>query len=77
MMRGMRAIEAEFENGLLKPIEPLPLRQGERVSLVVLRKADPKRWDLEKLALKTREDDEFARAGLDDWVKQLEVEDGV
>jgi predicted DNA-binding antitoxin AbrB/MazE fold protein len=77
MMQGMRAIEAEFENGFLKPTQPLPLRPGERVSLVVLRKADPQRWNLQKLAVTTREDDELAGAGLGDWVAQLESEDSV
>jgi predicted DNA-binding antitoxin AbrB/MazE fold protein len=76
-MHGMRAIEAEFEDGFLKPTQPLPLRPGERVSLVMLRKADPQRWNLQKLAVTTREDDELAGAGLGDWVDQLESEDSV
>lgn len=77
MMQVMRAIEAEFENGFLKLTQPLPLRPGERVSLVVLRKADPQRWNLQKLAVTTHEDDELARAGLGEWVEQLESEDSV
>lgn len=73
----MRAIEAEFQNGILKPTQPLPLRAGERVNLVVLRKADPDRWDLQKLAMTNYEDAELSKAGLDDWAKRLDLEDDV
>jgi predicted DNA-binding antitoxin AbrB/MazE fold protein len=77
IIHSMRAIEAEFEDGFLKPTQPLPLRPGERVSLVVMRKVDPQRWNLQKLAVTTPEDDELASAGLGDWVEQLESEDSV
>ncbi len=76
-MHAMRAIEAEFENGFLKPTQPLPLRPGERVNLVVIRKADPNRWNLEKLAHGNHEDVELASAGLDDWSKRLDREDNI
>jgi hypothetical protein len=35
---------------MLKPSTPLALRPGERVHLIVMRQADPKRWDLSRLA---------------------------
>ena len=76
-MQNMRAIEAQFEDGLLKPTEPLPLRPGERVRLIVLRRPDPKRWDLLKLAATTDEDLELTEAGLDWWAEQLDSEDKV
>ena len=75
MMQGMRAIEARFEDGLLRPAEPLPLRPGERVNLIVIRRPDPKRWDLDKLATTGSEDLELAEAGLDEWTKRLDSED--
>lgn len=71
----MRAIEAEFEDGFLKPIQPLPLRPGERVNVVVLRKPDPKRWDLDKLAAMADEDLELAQTGLDEWATRLDAEE--
>ena len=76
-MQNMRAIEAQFEDGLLKPTEPLPLRPGERVRLIVLRGPDPKRWDLHKLAAMTEEELELTEAGLDWWAEQLDSEDKV
>ena len=47
---GMRPVEALYENGLLRPAKPLNLRPGERVGLIVVRQADPSRWDLARLA---------------------------
>lgn len=37
----MRHVEAQYEEGLLKPKTGLALRPGERVSLIVLRHTDP------------------------------------
>jgi predicted DNA-binding antitoxin AbrB/MazE fold protein len=31
-------IHATYENGILKPAEPLPLKQHERVQVIVIRK---------------------------------------
>jgi len=46
----MRPVEALYENGLLRPAKPLNLRPGERVGVIVVRQADPSRWDLVRLA---------------------------
>ena len=46
----MRQSEALYEKGLLRPTMPLALRPGERVTLLAVRQADPKRWNLERLA---------------------------
>jgi lipopolysaccharide/colanic/teichoic acid biosynthesis glycosyltransferase len=46
----MRSVEARYEDGVLKPTEPLNLKPGERVRLVVLRRSDPSRWNLARLA---------------------------
>jgi len=40
---GSRAVEAEYEKGMLKPSPPLALRPGERVHLIVMRQPDAKR----------------------------------
>ena len=52
----MRLIDASYEDGSLKLDKPLPLRAGERVAVVVVRKPDPSRWDLARLAATGRED---------------------
>lgn len=74
-MTFMRPIEARYENGLLKPETPLTLRPGERVALIVVRRPDPKRWDLERLA-KSGADEELALSeqGLAEWADALDAE---
>jgi predicted DNA-binding antitoxin AbrB/MazE fold protein len=71
----MRPVEARYEEGVLKPAEPLPLRSGERVALVVLRLPDPKRWNMARLARATPEDAELTSAGLREWADALDRED--
>jgi predicted DNA-binding antitoxin AbrB/MazE fold protein len=74
--RVMRPIEAVYEDGLLKPEAPLALKQGERVSLLIVRHSDPKRWDLERLAKGGLEEDRnLAEQGLADWAAALAAED--
>jgi predicted DNA-binding antitoxin AbrB/MazE fold protein len=64
----MATIEAEFENGVLRPMRRLSLRQGERVGIVVVRRPDPLRWDLDRLSKCNGEEDEkLAEEGLADW----------
>lgn len=71
----MRAIEARYEEGLLKPETSLPLTSGERVALIVVRHPDPRRWDLERLARSVvGEDREFAEQGLAEWAGALDRE---
>jgi predicted DNA-binding antitoxin AbrB/MazE fold protein len=68
----MRLVEAQYEDGLLRPTHPLPLGGGERVSLIVVRKPDPRRWDMERLAATSASEDiDLANAGLDSWEQQL------
>lgn len=72
----MGMIEAEFENGMLRPIQRLPLRPGERVGIVVVRRPDPARWDLARLAkAPAADEDHLATAGLEDWANALDRED--
>lgn len=67
----MQPIEAEYDDGVLRPTKPLHLKQGERVSVVVLRRPDPLRWDLERLTRNDREDRALAEEGLDEWATDL------
>jgi predicted DNA-binding antitoxin AbrB/MazE fold protein len=78
MVSSMRPVEARYEDGLLKPAKPLPLRPGENVAVIVVRQPDPKRWNLAKLAATSADEDvALAEAGLSDWAEQLDSEDGV
>ncbi len=71
----MRPVEALYENGLLRPAKPLNLRPGERVGVIVVRQADPARWDLARLAATSAEDAELAAVGMDDCAANLDHED--
>ncbi len=72
----MEMIEAEFENGVLRPMQRLSLRPGERVGIVVVRKPDPNRWDIARLSKRSADDEVLSEAGLADWAKSLDHEDG-
>jgi Protein of unknown function DUF104 len=71
----MRPVDAFYENGLLRPVSPLPLRSGERVAVIVVRRPDPRRWDVDRLAAHGDDDLALAEAGLDDWAAALDRED--
>jgi len=71
----MRQVRARYENGALLPAKPLPLKQGENVSIVVMRQADRSRWDVEKIGRCAEEDTALAEAGLGDWADALDRED--
>ena len=69
----MRLIEARYEQGMLKPTEPLALRSGESVHLIVVRHADPSRWNLDRLAKGgNAEDLTLAEQGIEDWAAKLD-----
>ena len=71
----MRPIDALYENGLLRPVSPLPLRSGERVALIVVRRPDSTRWNFTRLAAHADDDRGLAEAGLDEWAAALHRED--
>jgi predicted DNA-binding antitoxin AbrB/MazE fold protein len=71
----MELIEAEFNDGVLRPMRSLALRPGERVGIVVVRRPDPLRWDLARLSKITSEEDSLSEAGLADWETSLGRED--
>jgi predicted DNA-binding antitoxin AbrB/MazE fold protein len=68
-------VQARYENGTLQPDETLPLRPGERVGVIVLRKGDAVRWKLDRLAAGAAQDEAMARAGLEQWVDALNAMD--
>ena len=72
----MSIIEADFENGLLRPTSPLRLRPGERVGIVLIRRPDPSRWDMARLSKPADPDESgLAETGLADWATALDHED--
>lgn len=72
----MEVIEAEFENGVLRPMRRLSLRPGERVGIVVVRRPDPSRWDIARLSKRSADEEALSATGLADWTKSLDHEDG-
>jgi len=72
----MRLVEARYDRGVLTPTEPLALRPGERVKLIVLRGVDEKRWNLARLAKGGSADEhELTEQGLAEWATELDEED--
>jgi len=71
----MELIEAEFSDGVLRPMRRLRLRPGERVGIVVVRRPDPLRWDLTRLAKVIGDEDTLTEAGLAEWETTLRRED--
>ena len=59
---------------MLRPAQQLGLRQGEQVSLIVVRRPDPSRWDLARLVKAANgEDLALAEQGLTEWASQLDT----
>ena len=71
----MKSFEAAYENGVLRPAKPLPLMEGEHVRVVVVRRPDPTRWNLDRIVAGAGEDVGLTEAGLDDWGSALDAED--
>jgi predicted DNA-binding antitoxin AbrB/MazE fold protein len=69
-------IEAEFADGVLRPVRPLALRSGERVGLLIVRRPDAARWDLSRLSKASRDDERLTEQGLTEWASSLDREDG-
>jgi len=67
-----RVIRARFENGVLKPLEKLDLREGEVVKIVVLPKDFPEL--VEEIEVEAREDvDRVLREGRERWVEWFSI----
>jgi predicted DNA-binding antitoxin AbrB/MazE fold protein len=71
----MEVIEAEFNDGVLRPMRHLSLRPGERVGIVVVRRPDPARWDLIRLSKIAPDEETLTDAGLSEWEATLRHED--
>ena len=75
-MMVVRLVEAEYSDGVLRPSRHLGLRPGERVNLIVVRRPDPRWWNVEKLASTPQDDDRaLADEGLDGWTAALDAEE--
>lgn len=67
-----RVIRARFENGVLKPLEKLDLREGEVVKIVVLPKDFPEL--VEEIEVEAREDvDRVLRESRERWVERFSI----
>jgi predicted DNA-binding antitoxin AbrB/MazE fold protein len=75
MIRTMQPVEACYEAGALRPRRPLALMPGEWVRLIVVRRPDPRRWNLQRLAQVDSESASLTEQGLDAWVESLDNED--
>jgi len=54
-------------------MERLGFRSGERVNLMVVRRADPRRWDLARLSSTSNQEDlSLSEQGLADWANSLD-----
>ena len=70
----VRLVEAQYENGVLRPAERLGLCSGEFVNLMVLRRPDPRRWDIRRLSNASNQEDlSLAERGLADWADLLDA----
>jgi predicted DNA-binding antitoxin AbrB/MazE fold protein len=70
----VRLLEAQYENGFLRPVEHLGLRSGERVNLLVMRRPDPRRWNLARLeSASSQEEVTLSEEGLADWASSLDA----
>ena len=72
----MRVVEARYERGVLRPTEPLALRPGEGVGLIVVRQPDPRRWDIDRIRKSSSSEDvALAEQGLADFAENLDHQD--
>jgi len=63
-----KVIRARYENGVLKPMEKLDLKEGEEVRIVVL----PKEFSelIEEIEIEAKEDvNKILREGRERWVR--------
>jgi predicted DNA-binding antitoxin AbrB/MazE fold protein len=72
----MRTFEVLYEDGVLKPEQPLPFSPGQKLNITVVFPSDPKRWDLARLAEPPSDDEKYlTEAGLKEWADMLDEED--
>lgn len=75
-IRRLEFIEADYSDGVLRPKQPLRLRPGERVGIMIVRRPDARRWNLERLArTPAKGEDELTAEGLEAWSEMLDEED--
>jgi predicted DNA-binding antitoxin AbrB/MazE fold protein len=65
-----------FEDGVLKPDEPLPLAPGQSVQVMLLSPPDPDRWKRwEAAPFQTDEEKWLTESGMEEWAEMLDKED--
>lgn len=74
-LKVVKALEAQYQNGVLRPAEKLTLRSGERVKIIVLRRPDRQRWDLARLSQTGDDEVTLTKQGLSSWTAALDSED--
>ena len=76
-MESIPSFQAEYRDGILRPDRPLALEPGEKVAVIIVRRAQGSRWDLARIAATSAGvDAELAAGGLVDWAMALNLEDG-
>ena len=55
----MRTFEVLYEDGVLKPEQPLPFSPGQKLNVTVVSPPDPKKWDLARLAEPPSDDEKY------------------
>ena len=68
----VKALEAQYENGVLRPAEKLALRSGERVKVIVLRRPDRERWNFARLSQTSDNEAALTKQGLLNWAAALD-----
>jgi hypothetical protein len=67
-------LKPNTKNGVLRPVERLGLRSGERVNLIVVRRPDPRRWGLARLSSASNQEDlSLSEQGLAGWANSLDA----
>jgi predicted DNA-binding antitoxin AbrB/MazE fold protein len=70
----VRLVEAQYEDGVLRPVERLSLCSGERVGIMVVRRPDPRRWDFARLSSTSNPEDlSLSQQGLEEWATSLDA----
>jgi predicted DNA-binding antitoxin AbrB/MazE fold protein len=72
----MKTFAMRYEDGVLKPSNPLPLSPGENVEVVLIGPTDPRLKNLQRFAADHGEELDFLTSvGLEEWSAMLGKED--
>ena len=72
----MKTFQVRYENGVLKPMQPLPFFPGETLNVTLVRPPDPRRWERWAKAVAQTDDEKcLTESGVDEWSAMLDAED--